>query len=108
KRYGEPGRYDLVVIDCAPTGETVRMLGVPEVLNFYFKRIFPLQRTVLRSVRPVAKRMTDMPLPGDNVFGAVKTLYDELEGMGPLLKDPRQSSIRIVRNPQRLGITESQ
>src|SRR4029453_1683254 len=108
KRYAEEKQYDLVVIDCAPTGETVRMLGVPEVLNFYFKRVFPLQRTVLRSVRPVAKRMTDMPWPGDNVFAAVKPLYDELEGMGPLLKDPRQSSIRIVLNPERMVINESQ
>ncbi len=108
KRYADQGIYDLVVIDCAPTGETVRMLGVPEVLNFYFKRIFPLQRTVLKSVRPVAKRMTDMPLPGDNVFGAVKDLFDELEGMAPLLKDPRRSSIRIVLNPERMVINESQ
>ena len=108
KKYAEKGTYDLVVIDCAPTGETVRMLGVPEVLNFYFKRIFPLQRTVLKSVRPVAKRMTDMPLPGDNVFGAVKTLFEELEGMAPLLKDPQRSSIRIVLNPERMVINESQ
>jgi arsenite-transporting ATPase len=107
KRYAETGAYDLVVIDCAPTGETVRMLGVPEVLNFYFKRIFPLQRTVLKSVRPVAKRMTDMPLPGDNVFGAVKSLFDQLEGMAPLLKDPERSSIRIVLNPERMVINES-
>ena len=108
KEYAEKGTYDLVVIDCAPTGETVRMLGVPEVLNFYFKRIFPVQRTVLKSVRPVAKRMTDIPLPGDNVFGAVKTLFEQLEGMAPLLKDPRRSSIRIVLNPERMVINESQ
>jgi arsenite-transporting ATPase len=63
---------------------------------------------VLKSVRPVAKRMTDMPLPGDNVFGAVKDLFDELEGMAPLLKDPRRSSIRIVLNPERMVINESQ
>jgi arsenite-transporting ATPase len=108
KKYAERSAYDLVVIDCAPTGETVRMLGVPEVLNFYFKRIFPVQRTVLKSVRPVAKRMTDMPLPSDNVFGAVKSLFEELEGMAPLLKDPKRSSIRIVLNPERMVINESQ
>ena len=65
------------------------MLGVPEILNFYFKRIFPIQRTVLRSVRPVAQRMTDMPMPSDDVFGAVQALYEQLEGMGPLLQDPK-------------------
>jgi arsenite-transporting ATPase len=108
KRFAETKAYELVVIDCAPTGETVRMLGVPEILNFYFKRIFPIQRTVLRSVRPVAQRVTDLPLPSDDVLSAVKAVYDELEGMGPLLQDPARSSIRIVLNPERMVINESQ
>jgi len=108
KRLSESKAYDVVVIDCAPTGETVRMLGVPEILNFYFKRIFPIQKTVLRSVRPVASRVTSMPLPSDDVLSAVKRVYDELEGMSPLLQDPRRSSIRIVLNPERMVINESQ
>lgn len=108
KSFADSGAYDLVVIDCAPTGETVRMLAVPEAMSFYFSRIFPIQRTVARSVRPVAKRLTDMPIPEDAVFGAVKALYHEMEGMGPLLQDPRRSSIRIVLNPERMVIKESQ
>ncbi len=108
KSFAETGAYDLVVIDCAPTGETVRMLAVPEVLNFYFSRIFPIQRTVVRSVRPVAQRMTDMPIPSDDVFGALKALYQQMEGMGPLLQNPKSSSIRIVLNPERMVIKESQ
>jgi arsenite-transporting ATPase len=107
KRLSESKAYDVVVIDCAPTGETVRMLGVPEILNFYFKRIFPIQKTVLRSVRPVASRVTSIPLPSDDVLAAVKRVYDELEGMGPLLQDPGRSSIRIVLNPERMVINES-
>jgi len=108
KTFAESGRYDVIVIDCAPTGDTVRMLGVPEILNFYFSRIFPIQRTVLRTVRPVAERMTDMPIPSDDVFAAVKALYEQMEGMGPLLQDPRRSSIRIVLNPEKMVIAESQ
>jgi arsenite-transporting ATPase len=108
KGHADSGRYDVIVIDTAPTGETIRMLGVPEILNFYFKRIFPIHRTVLKSVRPVAKRMTDMPLPSDDVMKAVKSIYEELEGMGPMLQDPKQSSIRIVLNPERMVINESQ
>ena len=96
------------MIDCAPTGDTVRMLAVPEVLGFYFSRIFPIQRTVVRTVRPVAQRMTDMPIPSDDVFGAVKRVYEQMEGMGPLLQDPTRSSIRIVLNPERMVINESQ
>jgi arsenite-transporting ATPase len=108
KAWAESKRWDFVVIDCAPTGDTVRMLAVPEVLGFYFSRILPLQRTVVRTVRPVAQRMTDMPIPSDDVFGAVKRVYDEMVGMGPLLQDPRRSSIRIVLNPERMVINESQ
>jgi arsenite-transporting ATPase len=108
KGYADRGEYDVIIVDCAPTGETVRMLGVPEMLTFYFQRIFPIQRTVVRSVRPVAKRISDLPLPEDAVFGAVKALYQEMEGMGPLLRDPKVSSIRLVLNPERMVIKESQ
>jgi len=108
RRFADGGRYDLIVIDCAPTGDTVRMLGVPEVLNFYFSRIFPIQRTVVRTMRPVAQRMTDMPIPSDDVFAAVKSLHGQMEGMGTFLQDPKTSSIRIVLNPEKMVINESQ
>lgn len=108
KAFADQGIYDVVIVDCAPTGETVRMLGVPEILKFYFTRIFPIQRTVVKSVRPVAQRMTDIPIPEDNVFGALKRLYEQMEGMGPLLQDPARSSIRLVLNPERMVVKESQ
>lgn len=108
KGFAEEKTYDVIVIDTAPTGETIRMLAVPEVLDFYLKRIFPIQRTVLKSVRQVAKRVTAMPLPSDDVFKAVKQILHQLEGMGPLLQDPKTSSIRIVLNPERMVINESQ
>jgi len=108
KAFADSRTYDVIVIDCAPTGETIRMLGVPDILNFYFTRIFPIQRTVVRSVRPVAQRVTDLPIPSDAVFGAVQGLYEQMAGMGPLLQNPRQSSIRIVLNPERMVIKESE
>jgi arsenite/tail-anchored protein-transporting ATPase len=108
RAWADSRKYDLIVIDCAPTGDTVRMLAVPEVLGFYFSRIFPIQRRVVNTVRPVAQRMTDMPIPTDDVFGAVKRIYEQMEGMGPLLQDPKRSSIRIVLNPERMVINESQ
>jgi arsenite-transporting ATPase len=108
RAFADSGRWEVIVIDCAPTGDTVRMLAVPEVLSFYFSRIFPIQRTVVRTVRPVAQRVTDVPLPSDAVFGAVKELYDHMCRMGPLLQDPKRSSIRIVLNPEKMVINESQ
>lgn len=106
--FAKSGRYDVIVVDCAPTGETIRLLGVPDILNFYFARIFPIQRTVVRSVRPVAQKMTDLPIPTDDVFAAVQALYERLRGMGPLLQNPGTSSIRIVLNPEGMVIKESQ
>ncbi|MCM2255487.1 MAG: ArsA family ATPase [Vicinamibacteria bacterium] len=100
--------YDFVVVDCAPTGETVRMLAVPEVLSFYFTRIFPLQRSIVRTVRPIAQHMTDLPLPPDDVFSAVKSLYDQMQDLGPLLQDPKLTSIRLVLNPERMVVKESE
>ena len=109
KGYAERKAYDVIVIDTAPTGETIRMLAVPEVLNFYLKRIFPIQRTVLRTVRPVARRMTRHADPLRRHAGApCRRSCSELEGMGPLLQDPKQTSIRIVLNPERMVINESQ
>lgn len=106
--YAERRAYDVIIIDCAPTGETVRMLGVPEILSFYFKRVFPIQKTLLKGVRPVARRVTDLPLPSNDVLAAVQGVYNQLEGMAPLLQDPATSSIRIVLNPERMVINESQ
>jgi arsenite-transporting ATPase len=108
RAFADSRRWDVIIIDCAPTGDTVRMLAVPDVLGFYFSRIFPIQRTVVRTVRPVAQRVTDLPLPSDAVFGAVKQLYDQMCHMGPMLQDPRRSSIRIVLNPEKMVINESQ
>jgi len=108
RSFADSKRWDVIVIDCAPTGDTVRMLAVPEVLGFYFSRIFPVQRTVVKTVRPVAQRVTDLPLPSDAVFGAVKDLYDEMCRMGPMLQDPKRTSIRIVLNPEKMVINESQ
>jgi arsenite-transporting ATPase len=108
RAFADSRRWDVIIIDCAPTGDTVRMLAVPDVLGFYFSRIFPIQRTVVRTVRPVAQRVTDLPLPSDAVFGAVKQLYDQMCRMGPMLQDPRRSSIRIVLNPEKMVINESQ
>jgi arsenite/tail-anchored protein-transporting ATPase len=108
RAFADSDRWEVIVIDCAPTGDTVRMLAVPEVLSFYFSRIFPIQRTVARTVRPVAQRVTDLPLPSDAVFGAVKELYDHMCRMRPLLQDPKHSSIRIVLNPEKMVINESQ
>src|SRR5216117_367107 len=64
KRHVDEGRYDLLVVDCAPTAETLRLLSLPEVMNWYIERIFPVERRVVKAVRPLVTRITTLPIAG--------------------------------------------
>ncbi len=101
-------KYDVLLVDCAPTGETLRMLAAPDVLRFYFRKIFPVQRLLARTVRPVAPLITSLPLPEDDVFVAIKRLYERIERLDPLLRDPLVTSIRIVLSLEKMVIAESE
>ena len=102
------GVYDVIVVDCAPTGETLRMLAAPDVLRFYFRRIFPAQRLLARTVRPVAPMVTSLPVPEDDVFAAAQRLYERIERLDPVLRDPEVTSIRVVLNLEKMVIAESE
>lgn len=107
KRYVE-GFFDVIIIDCAPTGETLRLLAAPDIAKWYMEKIFSMERAVLKAVRPLAQHFVDMPLPGDNVFESMESLYKNLVGIKETLTDPEVSSIRIVLNPEKMVIKESQ
>jgi arsenite-transporting ATPase len=100
--------YDVIIIDCAPTGDAFRLLAVPDIAKWYMERIFNVERILLKAVRPVAKRLVDMPLPSDSVFESMEGLYKNLIGMKELLTDIEISSIRLVINPEKMVIKESQ
>jgi arsenite/tail-anchored protein-transporting ATPase len=107
-RYQDEGKYDVVIIDCAPTGETLRLLSFPDMLHWWMTRIFPIQRKVASAVRPMVGAITDMPLPTKGVFDAISELYNELFKIHNLLTDVKQSSIRLVVNPEKMVIKEAQ
>ena len=107
KRHVDGGRYDLIVIDCAPTAETLRLLSLPEVMNWYIERIFPIQRGVVRTIRPVLTRVTTMPIPDERIFRAVERLHRNLDGVRKVLTDERTSSVRLVVNPEKMVIAEA-
>jgi arsenite-transporting ATPase len=108
KRHHDEGPYDALVVDCAPTGETLRLLSLPDIIQWYMERIFPIERRVMGALRPVAKRMTNLPLPDDNVYAAVRRFYDRLEGVRQVLTDESSTSVRLVVNPERMVIAEAQ
>lgn len=101
------GRYDVVVVDCAPTAETLRLLSLPEVLGWYVERLIPLQRTVTRALRPALRSVTTMPLPHDTVFTAIEVLYRRLQAVRALLLDPRVTSVRMVVTAERVVLAEA-
>ena len=107
KNQVEAGRYDLLVVDCAPTAETLRLLSLPEVMNWYIDRIFPVERRVVKVVRPIVSKMTTMPIVGDQVFNAVERLHGNLEAVRKILTDQRHASVRLVVNPERMVIAEA-
>ena len=107
-RYNDSGEYDVIVIDCAPTGETLRLLSFPEMFYWWMKKVFPTGRAVAHLVRPMAKLASDMPLPSDEVFDSAEHLFQELNKTQELLSDPKTTSVRLVVNPEKMVIKEAQ
>jgi len=107
KQFADSGDYDVVVVDCAPTAETLRMLSLPDVLGWYMDRVFPTQRRVTRTVRPLLARVLSMPIASEGVFSAVHDFAQRLDGVRDLLTDADQTSARIVVNAERMVVAEA-
>src|SRR5205085_7463643 len=101
------GRWDVVVVDCAPTAETLRLLALPEALGWYMNRVFPAQRRVMPTLRPVLSHLVGVPMPPDRVFGAVERLHGELTDVHRLLTDPTSTSVRLVLTPEAVVVAEA-
>ena len=107
-RYQEEGEYDVLIIDCAPTGETLRLLSFPEMLRWWMTRIFPFGRKIITGLRPMMRTITSMPLPDAEVFNSIEELYAELDKMYVLLTDAERATARLVVNPEKMVIKEAQ
>jgi arsenite/tail-anchored protein-transporting ATPase len=99
--------WDVVVVDCGPTAETIRLLSLPDVLARYMERVFPVGRQVNRVVSPVISRLTTLPVADDDLFVATRRFYDRLAGVREILTDGTRTSVRLVVNPERLVIAEA-
>ena len=103
KRHVEEGEWDAVIVDCAPTGETLRLLSFPDVVTWWLERILPSQR----KLAPFARTLFDLPLPGDGVFDDVERLARNLVAMNGILRDRSRTSVRLVMNPDRMVVKEA-
>lgn len=107
-KYVHEKKFDVILLDCAPTGESLRFISIPTTLEWYMKKIFKLERTMVKYLRPVAKRVYDVPLPGDDYFQAIEDLFERLKGVDRILMDPEITTVRLVTNPEKVVLKETQ
>jgi arsenite-transporting ATPase len=101
-------RYDVIVLDAAPTAESMRFISMPTTLDWYVKHVFPFERNLLKAVRPIANRVAPFELPPDTYFGNILDLFKKLEGVGAIMEDPLITSVRLVTNPEKMVLRETQ
>ncbi|HXX71562.1 MAG TPA: ArsA family ATPase [Candidatus Acidoferrum sp.] len=106
--YRREQRYDVIVLDAAPTAESLRFISMPTTLDWYMKHIFPFQRNLLKAVRPIANRVAPFELPTDSYFANIRNLFEKLEGVDDLMEDPYITSVRLVTNPEKMVLRETQ
>lgn len=107
-QYAKENTYDLIVLDCAPTAESIRFVSLPKTLEWYMKKVFRVERKLVRYMRPVAKRVSDIPLPEDEYFASIERLFQRLHGVDSLLTDPEITSVRLVTNLEKMVLRETQ
>ena len=107
KRHHEAGEWEAIVVDCAPTGETLRLLSFPDVARWWLEKVFPHERQLLAAARPLARSVLDVSLPGEAVFSDVQRLMDNLIAMNEILRDRERVTIRLVMNPDKMVIGEA-
>jgi arsenite-transporting ATPase len=106
--YYKQKTFDVIIIDCAPTGETLALLSFPDMLRWWMDKLFPMKRKAVKLLRPVVGPIMGIPLPNDGVMGEIENIYNQLDEMRTILSDREISSIRIVVNPEKMVIKEAQ
>jgi arsenite-transporting ATPase len=107
KRHHDEERFDCIVVDCAPTGETLRLLSFPDVCTWWLEKVFPWERRLVAAARPLARTFLDIPLPSEAVMDDVQRLVRNLVAMNGILRDRSLTTIRLVMNPDRMVVREA-
>ena len=107
-QYVREKSYDVIILDCAPTGESLRFVSIPTTLEWYMSHIFKLERNLARVAGRVIEHVSSVPIPRDNYFQNIQDLFDKLEGIDSVLTDPEITTVRLVTNPEKIVIKETQ
>ena len=105
--YYKKSDFEVIILDLPPTGETLRFISMPTILKWYMKKLFKVERMIMKVARPTVGRFTDVPLPDEDYYKAIETFYENLKGVDEILLDPDITSIRLVTNPEKMVLKES-
>jgi arsenite/tail-anchored protein-transporting ATPase len=103
----ESGDWEAIIVDCAPTGETLRLLSFPDVARWWIEKVFPLERQILGTAGPIARALLDIPIPTHAVFSDIKRVSEKLIAMNEILRDRDHATVRLVMNPEKMAIGEA-
>ena len=107
-QYVQRKKFEVIILDCAPTGESLRFISIPTTLEWYMSKVFKMERTLAKVARPIAKRIYNVPLPGDDYFETLEKLFERLKGVDQILTDPQCTTVRLVANPEKIVLKETQ
>ncbi len=107
KHYTQRGEHDVLIVDCAPTGETLQLLTFPDAARWWLDKVYPWERRAMKLARPVLQPLMDIPLPSDEIFTSLKDLLLDLDGMRKVLTDPDITTVRIVLNLEKMVVKEA-
>ena len=108
KEWHKDKRYDVIVLDCAPTAESLRFISLPTSMKWYLAHIAPVQRRVLKVLHPIASLVAPFTMPPASFFDGVDELFTRLDGVDELLQDPRVTSVRLITDAEKLVVRETQ
>src|SRR3954468_23544258 len=107
KTHAESGDWDAIVVDCAPTGETLRLLSFPDAARWWLDRVLGRESALLAATRPLARAVFDISLPDERVMADVQRLVGNLIAMHELLRDAERVTLRLVMTPDRMVVAEA-
>ena len=107
KEIYDEGKYDVLIVDCAPTGETMSLLKFPDLFKWWMEKLFPIKRKGAKLVKPVIEATIKIPVPGDETFDEIESLYSKIHDLHQLMQDKEKVSIRIVTTPEKIVIKEA-
>ncbi len=107
KEIYDEGKYDVLIVDCAPTGETMSLLKFPDLFKWWMEKLFPIKRKGAKLVKPVIEATMKIPIPGDETFDEIERLYLKIDELHQLMQDKEKVSIRIVTTPEKIVIKEA-